>query len=315
MTTLACNLFRVSIQPSAQQPSAQQPSAQRSAVMSFHRAFLLSLVALIGCTTETDVPSEIVKKAEGLGDPLLTAIEENQLEAVSAALDEGADPNIPEKGDLPPLHLAASKGMVEVGELLIKRNADINLRPLRTFESESGEKIERPGETALHIAITSGKLDFVAMLIRRKADLNAKNGRGMTPLDLANSQRRFLEREEINEKEHEVLVAIGEQLDATDAIIALLKEQKANTTEELHAAKLKQALKEEGTGGILGRINEKIDKKRFQQPDPDGDPLDSPLIDPAKKQDEELYDLDFDDPSRPNKKEDPDELPGLFSDS
>ena len=90
-----------------------------------------------------------------------------------------------------------------------------------------------------------------------------------------------------------------------------MKENKAKTTEELEAAQLKQAVEEDGTGGLLGRISEKMDKRRLQ----DGrlePPPELPDIDLVKDRDEELYDLEFNNEAPAKKDDDPDAIPSLF---
>jgi len=60
-------------------------------------------------------------------DRLTHAIEVKDLEGVRAALRAGSDPNRADKDDLPPLHLAATRGFVEAGKALLENHADVNL--------------------------------------------------------------------------------------------------------------------------------------------------------------------------------------------
>lgn len=67
----------------------------------------------------------------------------------------------------PPLHIAAIRGDVEAGELLLEAGADLNAR---------GEH----GYTALHQAVEQGHSGFAALLISRGANTSLKNEDGET---------------------------------------------------------------------------------------------------------------------------------------
>ena len=119
-------------------------------------------------------------------DRLNSAICDEKIDLVKSILDEGADPNTPNRLSVTPLMAAAECESEEILELLLSHGTDIN-----------GKGHE--GNTALHIAvdmsidgtIQSGgnpgdePINVIEALIRHGADLVAKNDKGETPLDWA----------------------------------------------------------------------------------------------------------------------------------
>lgn len=71
-----------------------------------------------------------------------------------------------------PLHIAATKGDVRAGILVLENNPDTNIK-------------DKLGLTALHLAAHFGYCDFIKLLIAQGADLNAQNSLGDTPLHSA----------------------------------------------------------------------------------------------------------------------------------
>ena len=67
------------------------------------------------------------------------------------------------------LMFAALKGMAEVCELLISRDADVN----------------KPGWTALHYAATGGHVPVIRLLLEHNAYIDAASPNGTTPLMMA----------------------------------------------------------------------------------------------------------------------------------
>ncbi|MDH3716684.1 MAG: ankyrin repeat domain-containing protein [Planctomycetota bacterium] len=240
--------------------------------MSRYQYLFAVLILLVGCAEEDVVPPEIERKAAEMGDPLLRAVEDNQVEAAIEALQNGADPNVPKEGELPPLHVAASHGYVEVAEVLIKQKADVNRLSTHPVEGPDGQVKIRPGRTPLHLAVTGNHLKLARLLIEHDAEVNTKNGHDMTPLDLATSKGQFLERLENDEIEPDRLAAITKDIGVNQSIRDLLVEHGAKTSEEIEAAHLDQRLKEDGGGGILGQINadvQRIKNKRSKAEDSD----------------------------------------------
>ncbi len=118
--------------------------------------------------------------------PLALAAEINNLDAVRALVDGGADPLIPTEQNTTPLMLAAGAGTdvsrprspeerataVETARFLVERGADVNA---------AGQF----GWTALHAAAYQGLNDVIEFLAGKGARLDAKDGFGQTPLSIA----------------------------------------------------------------------------------------------------------------------------------
>jgi ankyrin repeat protein len=120
--------------------------------------------------------------------PLLLAAEVNNLDAVKALLESGADPSIPTEKGTTPLILAAGAGTdvlrprspeeramaVETAKYLVEHGADVNA---------AGEY----GWTALHAAAYQGLNDVVAFLVSKGAKPDTKDGFGQTALSISMS--------------------------------------------------------------------------------------------------------------------------------
>jgi len=78
---------------------------------------------------------------------------------------------IPNNDLCTPLHLAASRGAIKCGTLLLKNRARINAKNL-------------PGDTPLHTACYRGNIKFVRLLLEKGALVNPFNNINHTPLDL-----------------------------------------------------------------------------------------------------------------------------------
>ena len=86
----------------------------------------------------------------------------------------GGQINCSSANDFLPLHLAVSKGDVDMVTLLV--------------ENMSPEEISQPGFggcTPLHIAVLKGNLDIVKCLIENGAKIDPKNEKNQTPLFIA----------------------------------------------------------------------------------------------------------------------------------
>jgi ankyrin repeat protein len=110
------------------------------------------------------------------------------VEVVRLLLAHGANPTLPTVQGVTPMMMAAGTGYsgrdsrgryqteeqaVEITKLLLDAGADINQRA-------------NDGGTALHGAAGRGRNDLVNLLVSRKADPSIKDGRGRTPVDIAN---------------------------------------------------------------------------------------------------------------------------------
>ncbi|KAK0418778.1 hypothetical protein QR680_013769 [Steinernema hermaphroditum] len=103
------------------------------------------------------------------------AVFKDDLEAINALLDAGADPNEVGRNVLPPLHLAAMGGYADVARALIAKGAILHALDFVQF-------------TALHCATYWGKEEVVEVLLFNGADPNYSGGVGDRPLHLASSK-------------------------------------------------------------------------------------------------------------------------------
>ena len=96
---------------------------------------------------------------------------------VKLLLESGANPTIKDKKGDTPLMKAASKGNVEIMQLLL--DAKVNPSEVRISGID--------GNNALMIAAEEGQVEAMKLLIKYKADINAKNQNGDTALAIAAS--------------------------------------------------------------------------------------------------------------------------------
>jgi ankyrin repeat protein len=102
--------------------------------------------------------------------PLMAAVFNDQAAMVQHLLNCGANPNA---GLDPPLSLAAAKGLVDIGRLLLRREVtDVNARNHRNF-------------TPLHDAAEQGHVEMVRVLLSHGADVNSMGNGSVTPLHFA----------------------------------------------------------------------------------------------------------------------------------
>jgi 26S proteasome non-ATPase regulatory subunit 10 len=103
------------------------------------------------------------------------------LDAVKELVGSGADVTAANDRDQTALHYAASKGKVEIGQLLISKGADINAR-------------DKANQLPLHRAATTGAIPFIRLILAsestgsfKKPRLNLQDRAGNTPLHLGRS--------------------------------------------------------------------------------------------------------------------------------
>ena len=146
-----------------------------------------------------------------LDKALIAACDGGDIDAVTAALDAGANPNAMNtwsnlahmQGTA--LKRASKHGHVEIARVLCHRGADVNAGD--TFNEtalhaaafhgqvdvvqllvEQHARLDAPnnfGRTALHFAASNLRYDVVLLLIKAGADINVKDRAGTTPLDSA----------------------------------------------------------------------------------------------------------------------------------
>jgi ankyrin repeat protein len=120
--------------------------------------------------------------------PLLLAAEVNNLDAVKALVEAGADPLIPTEQGTTPLIMAAGAGT----DVLRPRSSEERAMAVETarFLVEHGADVNAAGQfgwTALHAAAYQGLNDVVAFLVGKGARLDAKDGFGQTALSISMS--------------------------------------------------------------------------------------------------------------------------------
>jgi len=94
------------------------------------------------------------------GDPLLTAVMMNHIEAVRILLAQGADPNVCDNAGTAPLRWCAEKGYLEMARLLLLCGAT------KTIHEGAGPT----GMNALGFAVTRLNVDMVRLLLAHGAD-------------------------------------------------------------------------------------------------------------------------------------------------
>ena len=114
--------------------------------------------------------NDIVDEAGGVA--LATAAAFDQITAINALVDAGADLNAQNESG-PPMCIAAGTGRTAAVMALIRAGADVNLAKLRS------------GYTPLHLAVCQGSGACTAVLIQAGADISKVNDDEMTPLDIA----------------------------------------------------------------------------------------------------------------------------------
>ena len=101
---------------------------------------------------------------------LLRGAAQNDLDAVMAAVDRGADiRSAKDDGGRTALALAATGFNEELVTFLLDRGSDVNVR-------------DNEGSTPLHYAAMVRRTELAVLLIERGADVNAKDNSGLTPL-------------------------------------------------------------------------------------------------------------------------------------
>ncbi len=120
--------------------------------------------------------------------PLALAADINNLDAVKALVDGGADPLIPTEQGTSPLMLAAGAGTDTVRSRSPEERA-IAIQTVK-FLVGQGADVNAAGQfgwTALHSATYQGLNDVIEFLAVKGAKLDAKDGFGQTPLSISNT--------------------------------------------------------------------------------------------------------------------------------
>lgn len=101
---------------------------------------------------------------------LLLAVKEPSIKVAEALINwPKTDVELRNKQDESPLMMAAFKGLLEISQKLIARDADVN----------------KTGWTPLHYAATRGHLEIITLLLDSHAYIDAESPNGSTPLMMA----------------------------------------------------------------------------------------------------------------------------------
>ena len=175
----------------------------------------LNVVAKFGDVSEVEAifkrnPEAINTQDDEGMTPLAGAVVQERVDVVRFLLDNGADPNIPNKHGLTPLEHACGRdrtNALALAKLLLAKGALVNATNVAGFtipplewaiSSDNTELVEflldhgadakaksDVGSTPLHTAADRGDLEIAEMLIAHGVDVNAKITGGTTPLHQA----------------------------------------------------------------------------------------------------------------------------------
>ncbi|KAH9499864.1 hypothetical protein Btru_076788 [Bulinus truncatus] len=111
-------------------------------------------------------------------NPICYAASKGNIQILNLLLDAGADPHTPNQRDCDyfwerqPIHIAASKGHLETIQLLVQRGVDIN-------QQDSDQR------TPLHWVSMYGQDHLVKWMVKAGASVNASQADSFTPLHVA----------------------------------------------------------------------------------------------------------------------------------
>jgi hypothetical protein len=106
---------------------------------------------------------------------LVQAVDAGDLQLVRALLDQGVNPNTPDKHGLPPLHVAAYIGHRDLVEALVSAGADVHAK-------------DKFGRTPLLHAVAGGHKSIVVYLLLNMAEVRSPTNSGLSPFTLAEAQ-------------------------------------------------------------------------------------------------------------------------------
>ncbi len=154
----------------------------------------------------------IIASARGSVSPgaetLAQACRIGNLKTAQSLLENGVNPNAPDRYGKTPIYYAASFNEIQTVELLLASHADPNVGMENRKSSEfpatplqvaaymgnlrlaeiliaAGARMEATGPTALHFAVRGIHLDVIHYLLQKGADLNIRDAEGTSPLDQA----------------------------------------------------------------------------------------------------------------------------------
>lgn len=117
--------------------------------------------------------------------PFLLAAKAADVELMRLLVALGADPLLPNEDGTTPLMVAAGVGIWAVGESPGTNEEALAAVELMLELGDVVTTVDANGDTALHGAVIRGSEPLVRFLLERGADLEAVNGKGWTPLRIA----------------------------------------------------------------------------------------------------------------------------------
>ncbi|XP_035526272.1 ankyrin repeat and SOCS box protein 10 isoform X2 [Morone saxatilis] len=132
------------------------------------------------------------------------ACENCQPECVKLLLVHGANANAVSEDGLMPLHICTSPGSLECAKCLLQYGAAINSR---TIDED---------DTPLHVAARNGLTDHTELYLRYGAAVDKQNNEGLTPLNVACSQRQEVQDLQVYFKVCQMLLGAGADVHTLD---------------------------------------------------------------------------------------------------
>jgi ankyrin repeat protein len=107
--------------------------------------------------------------------PLHMAASRGNVEIVKMLIDAGSDANVQSNIGYTPLHVAASWGRLEIAKMLIDAGAYVDVQ-------------DKSGWTPLHVAASLGRVEIAQMLIGAGARKDIRDNESKFPYDLAQTE-------------------------------------------------------------------------------------------------------------------------------
>ncbi|KAF8788245.1 Glutamate receptor 1 like protein [Argiope bruennichi] len=127
--------------------------------------------------------AELINVKDRNGYSLLHfAVNNSAKRAVQELLDVGCNPICFSLKGNTPLHIAVSKGQIDIAEILLK---SVALKDLSDFLNA---KTTEKGNSALHVAAKNNNVDMVKCLLKFGASYDIENKDGETPIQLSSSR-------------------------------------------------------------------------------------------------------------------------------
>ncbi|MEP6755922.1 MAG: ankyrin repeat domain-containing protein [Chthonomonadales bacterium] len=194
--------------------------------MRLRNAFFLAAALLPASTVLAQTAPKAPTRKDIAQAQLFVALTSNNIKAVKAALDAGADPNVADFIDVPPLCFAAD---IPTVNLLLSRGAKLNAETIRgsalsnalltgqddlaIYFMDKGatpNAIRGDGGTALMYASNTGSMKSLRRLLKMKVNVNIKNNDGASALTYAARGNKI--------EAAKLLIAAGAKVNDSDSL-------------------------------------------------------------------------------------------------